>query len=238
MGSTEVIAKQFTEVLHQLLGGLAEVFPECTATAETLEQFEQLVLPFPHMQRNVMERWNAEMAPLEPLVEQAMATHDVSALRAEPLPDIIAKLRVWDKWEDAEFSGESRAALLEYVQQLNSYSRVGCNIPAGIMGSIDSTVRSMVASGGEPSVPDLMQASMQILNQASAEDLAALQASIPDLLSSLGSAAPGGGGPLQALQSLGGAGGMQGLLAAVAGVGPHAGGVARLQQRLADAEDV
>lgn len=177
------IVKQFIDLLRQLLETVSVSFPECAATKKKLAELDTFGNLGP-IREEIIRRWHSEMKDLYGLVQ----SRNIVELRKTSIP-IMDELAIWTKYDDPDFTDESKEILMQYIQELNSFAATYSAIPKSLMGKIDSKARSLmqqVENGQfDPTKIDLVSLGQSLAGDLTSDDISELVGNYDQIMKSL-----------------------------------------------------
>ena len=187
----------FITLAETLLSSISDVFPECESTETALHMFRTVVKGNETFEDEFIRRCHS----LFKQHAQGLKAHDAEALftlteNLEQLRDIDLR----EKWEDPDFSSESREHLWQYVAALKTYADLYTAVPKNVMGKIENVAGSIgeKLTRGELDLRnmDLGSIGQTLLADMSPEELEGFEGNLPDIYESLSEVAStiGGGG--------------------------------------------
>jgi hypothetical protein len=187
----------FITLAETLLSSISDVFPECECTERALHMFLTVVKGNETFEDEFIRRCHV----LFKQHAQGLKAHDAEALFT--LMESLEQLRDIDlreKWEDPDFTAESRDHLWQYVAALKTYADLYTAVPKNVMGKIENVAGKIgeKLSRGELDLRnmDLGSIGQTLLADMSAEELEGFEGNLPDIYESLSEVAGtlGGGG--------------------------------------------
>lgn len=185
----------FISLAETLLESVSDVFPECQNTEAVLRIFRTLVKGNDVFEDQFIRR-------CQTLFKQHAA--GVKDKNAETLFKIVENLEhlrdieLREKWEDPDFTQESRNHLWQYVAALKTYADLYTAVPKEVMGKIESVAGRIgeQLSKGELDLKnmDLGAIGQNLMSNLTPEELAGFEGNLPDIYASLSDVAGALGG--------------------------------------------
>lgn len=176
------VVQEFVQTLHDMLSAINEVFPECPKVALYVATFRGAVLNLPPAQEQAIQRWHKIMGPYYDAVER----RDIDTILNSGI-EVLDQLGLAEKWYDPDFDEDSKDALWEYLDELNSYAKLYCQLPNGIMRKIEDIamkIASQTPEGQQPNV-NVQQVAADVLMNLGENDLKDFTQSLPTLMSTM-----------------------------------------------------
>lgn len=195
----------FVELAEGLLSSIQEVFPECDETQHTLQLFRALVKGDPaaedHFVKKCVGLFKQNSARLKEQDSAALFTV------VDSIP-LLKDIDLRSKWDDPDFSAESKQNLWQYLSALETYGGLYCAVPPGVMGRIEKMAMTMSTKLQEGTLDiasiDIAAFGEDLMSDMSPEELRDFEGSLPDVYSCVGNVASmlskqsGGGDSLDA----------------------------------------
>lgn len=193
------ILHTFNNLVSQLLNAVQEVFPEDIKTKEFQLKYEFAIKNNEENQKKLIQQWHNTMNPYYDRCREK----DVTVIGEDI--EIFTELELSQKFNDSEFDESSKDALWDYINHLNNYAQLYCQIlgvystlsdviPSSILGKIDSyakNVADQMANGQmDLSQLDVQTLSQDVLGDVSEEDMQQMMNSLPVLAQNLSSIMP------------------------------------------------
>jgi hypothetical protein len=176
------ILSAFISLLEELLQEVSSVFSECQKTKGVLFKL-QIAKASRAGQERVIQEWHRLMK----LHYAACKKRDEKVIYADI--DLFKEINIVAKWNDPDFDDESRKHLWSYIDSLNSYSQLYCQIPGGMLSKIEgmaSRLANQIQSGSLRFDQLNMQAlGGEIMQEVSEDDLNSLTNNLGDLTQNL-----------------------------------------------------
>ena len=185
----------FISLAETLLESIADVFPECDNTAMVLRVFRSVVKGSDTMQDTFIRRCHS-------IFKQhgdGIKDRDPEALfKIVESLEYIRELELRDKWEDPDFTVESRDHFWQYVSALKTYADLYAAVPEKVMGKIENVAGALgqqLQSGQlDLANMDLGSIGKNLLADLSPDEVAGFEGSLPEIYQSLSEVAGGLGG--------------------------------------------
>jgi hypothetical protein len=181
----------FTGLCDNLLSAVADVFPECEQTAHTLRLFGALVQGDADMEDKLIRK-----------CQKAFKAQGDGIRKKEPEAlfavcegvDALNGIDLRSKWEDEDFTPESKENLWAYVLSLQTYSELYTCVPGTAMEKIESLaarVGGQINEGGEIDFGrlDLNAFGKEIVGSMTPEEIEQLETNLPDITACVGNVA-------------------------------------------------
>ncbi len=189
-GRTNRLREGFVALAESLLSSISDVFPECDETRSALELFRVLL-------KGDAEREDAFVRKCTRLFKEHSARlkeHDAQALfEVVDGIELLKGLDIRAKWQDPDFTPDSKDALWQYLASLETYGSLYCAVPSGVMTRVEQVASSMaeqLAAGTlDLSRLDLASFGDGLMSDLSPEDMREFESSLPELYSCVGSVA-------------------------------------------------
>lgn len=176
----------FITLSETLLESIADVFPECDDTAGVLRIFRAIVKNNDAMEDKFIWRCH----DLFKEYAEGIRTHDAETLFTivERL-DHIRNINLRDKWEDPDFTEESKTHLWQYITSLKTYGDLYAAVPKNVMSKIETVAGSLgdqlVRGELDLSSMDIGSIGRNLLSDLSPEELANFEGKLPEIYESL-----------------------------------------------------
>ena len=185
----------FISLAESLLESVADVFPECDNTTAVLEIFRRVVKGSEKNEdkfiRRCQELFKDQAEQIKEKDEEALF------IIVESL-EYLKEIQLREKWEDPDFTTESREHLWQYVCSLKTYSDLYASVPANVMGKIEKVageIGDQFANGNlDLQKMNLGAIGQSLLSDMSPEEIANFEGNLPDIYSSLSEVATSMGG--------------------------------------------
>ena len=189
------IRQGFIALAETLLESIAEVFPECEDTERVLRIYRAVVKGQPALEDQFIRKCH------ELFAEQAdgLRDHDDLALFAviESI-EHVRELNLREKFEDPDFTQESKDHLWQYIQSLKTYAELYTAVPQAVLGKIESVALGLGEKFTKGDLDlkdmDLNAIGQDLLADLSPEELAGFESQLPDIYASLSDVATSMGG--------------------------------------------
>ena len=187
------VKELFINLAESLLVSLCEVFPECLNTQSVLQLYRHIIKGNDELEDCFIRKCSAVFKEHGDTLKNRQAEGlFIIAESIEHLKDI--KLR--EKWEDPDFTNESREHLWQYMLKLHEYSQIYSIIPNKILTKLESTAHSFVDQLTQGSFDlnnlDLGKLGNELFSQMSPEEIANFDATLPEIFQSITSTTSGG----------------------------------------------
>jgi hypothetical protein len=189
----EAIVSRFCSLGFELAGAILEMFPECIKTKKAYAYFDA-TRGDSETEEEIIRAWHKGMYEHYDPLEKG----DFSTL--ESLTEGAAfDMGIVDKLRDPSFDAESRAALHEYLRQLNILSNCYCTVPRSVMVRIASmqTEMAQALSCGPPSQQVLHDLGVKIMESVPHDECDEFLTHLPGLMN-IARLMQGEGGPAAA----------------------------------------
>jgi len=184
---TDACLTGFLDMLAYMLNAVAFVFPECSKTRSAQDDL-RIACNSKFTKVKIIEAWHNTMHPYYP----AVTAREDSALRSANI-EWFQKLDIMTKWDDPDFSQESKDNMWTCLENLNKYAGMYHsihNIPDAMMSNIHATAfevfNSIQAGGASLEDLDLFELGEKVVANSSAEDLRNFTKSIPQITQNFG----------------------------------------------------
>ena len=189
------IRQGFIALAETLLESIAEVFPECEDTERVLRIYRAVVKGQAALEDQFIRKCH------ELFAEQAdgLRDHDDLALFAviESI-EHVRELNLREKFEDPDFTQESKDHLWQYIQSLKTYAELYTAVPQAVLGKIESVALGLGEKFTKGDLDlkdmDLNAIGQDLLADLSPEELAGFESQLPDIYASLSDVATSMGG--------------------------------------------
>jgi hypothetical protein len=121
--SLEKFRSVFVDLVHALISSLSEVFPECAQTREQLQAFEKI--------RGTGDMEEKLIHDCRRAFQQCLGGDEAMVLNSI---DIFKTIGILEKWNDPEFTDESRRHLCHYVHAMDAFSHIYTCLPRNLLG--------------------------------------------------------------------------------------------------------
>ena len=181
----------FILLCENLLKAIGDVFPECDDTSYVLRIYETLVKgdaetedKFIRKCQKVFKNHSSQMKARNPEAIFALCES----------VEVIKRLDMRSKWEDPDFTPESKENLWAYLTNLQTYSDLYTCVPSSTMTKIEG----LAASVGDRMRPDgnldlsgldLSTFGSEVLGSMTQEEVSQLEANLPDIYACVGNVA-------------------------------------------------
>jgi len=185
----------FVTLAETLLESISDVFPECQNTESVLRIFRAVVKGNETIEDKFIRRCQAVFK------EQAEGIKSKNSEALFAVVESLDHLRDMDlreKWQDPDFTEESRDHLWQYVAALKTYADLYTAVPKNVMGKIESVAGNIgeQLARGELDLRnmDLGSIGQNLLADLSAEELSGFEGNLPEIYESLSEVAGSLGG--------------------------------------------
>lgn len=184
--SPNKLRQGFISLAETLLESVSDVFPECTKSESVLRIFRAFVKGNECLENTFIRRCHV----LFRQHAQGIKDKDEEQLFVivEGL-DHLRDINLREKWEDPDFTEESKNHLWQYIAALKTYSDLFTAVPAEVMGKIESVAGSIgeQITRGELDLKnmDLGSIGQNLLGNLTAEELAGFEGNLPEIYESL-----------------------------------------------------
>lgn len=178
------IREGFVLLAETLLKSVCEVFPECDGSATTLKIFQRIVKGSPEQEETFIKT----CAKLFREHSEALRTRDPEGLFSLcEASALLRELRLREKWEDPDFSEESRKNLWDYLLALQTYAKLYDSVPLAVQGRIESMAGAMSEQlrSGKLDLRSLDVASLgkDLVSSLSPQDVQQFEGNLPQIFS-------------------------------------------------------
>jgi len=183
---TNRLRSLFIDLTNDLLTSLTDVFPECTKTLRVRTIFETIIKGDADYEDKFLRRWHDLMKTKEALLDEENPEALFEILDSlEHVRDIDLRT----KWEDPEFTDESKKHLWDYFKSLRTYADLYTALPATVMGKIETVATELgqKLASGEQSLGnlDLQSIGQSLVSQLSDPERQEFQGNSVDIMNSL-----------------------------------------------------
>jgi hypothetical protein len=191
--SLEKFRGVFVDLVHTLISSLSEVFPECERTREQLHAFEKI--------RGLGDKEEDLIRECRRGFEQCLGGDEATALDNM---DIFHSIGIMEKWNDPEFTDESRRHLCHYVHAMDAFSHIYTCLPRNLLDRAErfaqiaqqqlsqqlapkaaqqqAVSKASKGRGKAKRAGDLQDIGAALYNELSGEERKALEQSLPELM--------------------------------------------------------
>lgn len=176
----------FVSLAESLLESISDVFPECDQTQTVLRIFRAIVKGNVVIEDRFIRRCH---------VAFNKNSEGIRAKSAEALFVIVesiehvSEIDLREKWEDPEFTQESKDHLWQYIATLKTYADLYTALPPNVLGQIEN----MAGALGEQFLTgqldlksvDIGALGRDIMSNLSAEDIARFEGNLPEIYESI-----------------------------------------------------
>lgn len=183
---TNKLRQGFINLAESLLESIADVFPECDSTSAVLRIFRALLKDNADLEDKFV--WRCHKLFKE--YSDGIQSHDPETLFAilEQL-EHLRNINLRDKWEDPDFTDDSKANLWQYVSALKTYADLYTAVPKNVMSKIETvagTLGEQLAKGElDLKNMDIGALGQNLLSDLSPEELSVFESKLPEIYSSL-----------------------------------------------------
>ena len=190
----------FIALSESLLENVCDVFPECLNTQSVLQLFRQILKGNVDLEDKFIRKCSSVFK------ENAEALRDKEPeglFTVTESIDHLKEINLREKWEDPDFTAESKDHLWQYIYKLKNLSDIYNAVPSKVLGAVEQTAGNFVEQLSQGKLDlanlDLNKLGEDMLSHMSDEDMAKFESELPEIFQALTEAmgTPGGsqGGP-------------------------------------------
>ena len=183
---TNKLRQGFVNLAESLLESIADVFPECDNTTAVLRIFRALIKDNAELEDKFI--WRCHKLFKE--YSDGIQRHDSETLfvileQMDHLRDIDLR----EKWEDPDFTDDSKANLWQYVCALKTYADLYTAVPKNVMNKIETVAGDLgdqlVKGQLDLKNMDIGALGQSLLADMSPEELSHFEGKLPEIYNSL-----------------------------------------------------
>ena len=189
------LRESFISLAESLLVSLCEVFPECLNTQSVLQLFQSIVKGNEDLEDSFIRTCGKVFK------ENAEALHNRQAeglFKIAESIDHLKEIKLREKWEDPDFTPESREHLWQYMVRLKSYSEIYCVVPNKVLHKLETTASSFAEQLTQGTFDlknlDLGSLGSELMSEMSPDELAGFESKIPDIFQAITALGAGNNG--------------------------------------------
>lgn len=176
----------FIQLCKELLDGIIEVFPECSACKQAKEVFQLVIVGDADIEdkfiRKCQSNFNEQISLLE-------AKNPEGIFRILESTDVLKDIDIRSKWNDSDFDAESQESFWKFITTLNTYGKLYTSVPLSTMNKIDKMAhevgRKMKSGDIDFSKIGLEEFGKDLLSSMSEEELHQFEENLPEIYSSI-----------------------------------------------------
>ena len=176
----------FVSLAETLLESISDVFPECEQTRTVLRIFRVVIKGNVGLEDGFIRRCHAAFKKNSEGIKAQSA--DALFLIVESL-EHLSEIDLREKWEDPEFTHESKAHLWQYVATLKTYADLYTAVPPNVLGQIETAAGRIGEQflNGQLDLKsvDIGALGRDIMANLSPEDVARFEGSLPEIYESI-----------------------------------------------------
>lgn len=192
---TNKLRQGFITLAESLLESIADVFPECDNTHAVLRIFRALIKDQAELEDKFVWRCHALFKEYADGIQSQ--DPDTLFIILEQL-DHLRDINLREKWEDPDFTDDSKANLWQYVSALKTYADLYTAVPKNVMSKIETvagTLGDQLVKGElDLKNMDIGALGQNLLSDLSPEELSHFESKLPEIYSSLSQVAGSLGG--------------------------------------------
>uniref|UniRef100_A0A6C0BYT3 Uncharacterized protein n=1 Tax=viral metagenome TaxID=1070528 RepID=A0A6C0BYT3_9ZZZZ len=192
---TNKLRQGFITLAETLLESIADVFPECDSTLAVLRIFRLVIKDNADLEDKFVWRCQA----LFKENTEGVRSHDPETLFLilEQL-DHLRDINLREKWEDPDFTEDSKMNLWQYVTSLKTYADLYTAVPKNVMSKIETVAGSLgdqlVRGELDLKNMDIGALGQNLLSDLSPDELSNFESKLPEIYGSLSQVAGSLGG--------------------------------------------
>jgi hypothetical protein len=172
----------FVSLAETLLESIGDVFPECEHTVAVLRIFRSVIKGSDAIEDRFIRKCHAAFKKnAEGIKTRAAESLFLLVESIEHLSEIDLR----EKWEDPDFTQESKDHLWQYIATLKTYADLYVAVPANVLGKIECAAGSLgdqLLSGQlDLRSVDIGAIGRDIMANLSAEDISGFEGNLPDI---------------------------------------------------------